>query len=187
MIFFCLSNFWLNFLFILRPALFGLKAWLYKIFFSSLSPFCIFKCSVRVRKNFFLSQKIIFVSEIIFCHIIIVLLQKLLPVTKTSFCHRNFFLSEKHFSVTETYFSHRNFFMSPKLLFVTHTSVTKTSLCHRNCDNNLFLTKYAWIQMNSFREKWEFPLSQIIEIITLWSPGGVSRGTFVFISGLCAG
>ena len=26
--------------------------------------------------------------------------------------------------------------------------------------------------MKSFREKWEFPLSQLIEIITLWSPAG---------------
>ena len=34
--------------------------------------------------------------------------------------------------------------------------------------------------MKSFREKWEFPLSQIIEIITLWSPdGGVVEAAVV--------
>ena len=30
--------------------------------------------------------------------------------------------------------------------------------------------------MKSFREKWEFPLSQLIEIITLWSPAGALGG-----------
>ena len=55
-----------------------------------------------------------------------------------------------------------------KLLSVTETfSVTEFFFC----DNNLLLTKYTLILMKSFREKWEFPLSQIIEIITLWSPG----------------
>ena len=29
---------------------------------------------------------------------------------------------------------------------------------------------YAQILRESFRDKWEFPLSEIIEIITLWSP-----------------
>ena len=78
--------------------------------------------------NLFLSQKIVSVTEIIYCHII--------SVTETPFC-------DKNFSVTGTFF----------------------------CDNNLFLTKYAWILMKSFCEKWEFPSFQIVEIITLWSPG----------------
>ena len=105
-----------------------------------------------------MSQKIISVAEIIFCYIIIF-------VTETPFCYRNFLLLQKLLSVTKT----------------ETFSLTGTFFC----DYNLFLTKYSWILMKSFREKWEFPLSQIIKIIFLWSPvfGCILR-TYVSFSNL---
>ena len=76
--------------------------------------FVFLKCSMRMRKfatkrakllifNFFLSQKIISISEIIFCHIIVFLLQKLFPVTKL------LSVTETFFSITEASFCHRHF------------------------------------------------------------------------------
>ena len=89
-------------------------------------------------------------TEFFLCDRNLFLWHKLIFVTETYFCHRTLFLSQKPFSVTKTYFCDRKLFLWQKTM-----SVTKT--CFSN--KNLFLY-----------QKWEFLLSRIMEIMTLWSP-----------------
>ena len=107
------------------------------------------------NRNFFLRGKLFFRHTLLFR-------QKLSCVRETCFYDRNLFLWQKLVSVTDTCFCNRNLFLWPKLVSATETSLYNTHV----------LTFHALFQGQSFYQIWEFLLSWIIEIITLWSPDG---------------
>ena len=82
------------------------------------------------------------------------------------------YCSDIYFCLTETCFCDKNSFLWQKLVSFTESfSVTVTCFCDRNliCQNTFFWAFFTWFPGWSFREKWEFPVSRIIMIITLWS------------------
>ena len=113
----------------------------------------------------------------VFCHNYLLLWKKLFSVTNTIFCEQILLMWQKLVFVTETCFCGKTCFCDRNLFLQQKLSVTKTSFCVIKCPRNKFLGKYifvfvfyVWFQWKSFCEELEFPLSRIIEIITLWNP-----------------
>ena len=80
------------------------------------------------------------------------------------FCDRKLFLSQKLISVKENYFCDGNFFLWQNFSFFARLFFFY--------DRKLFLYQNLnSVKFFFLREKWEFLLSCIMEIITLWSPG----------------
>ena len=88
--------------------------------------------SRQIERNFFFYRNFL-------------LWQKLLSVTKTSFCEK------KLFSMTESLFFHNNFFCH------RHFFLWQIFVSVKICISSTF---YVWNLRTSFRENWEFPLSQ---------------------------
>ena len=110
------------------------------------------------ERNFVLWQKFISVKDFF-------------AVSRNYFCDRKLFLWQKTISVTENYFCERNLFLWQKLVSLTKiVYLTKVFLVKEiSSMTETYLTAfYAWIVGKFFCEKWEFPLSRIIEILTLW-------------------
>ena len=77
---------------------------------------------------------------------------RLVLLKDTCFCDINFFLWRKYVYICLYY---NNLFLWQKPFSVPNT---------------LFWAFYIWCPVKRFHEKWEFPLSRITKITTLWSP-----------------
>ena len=137
-------------------------------------------------RNILSKADIFFVIEIFFCD------GNFLAVTEQNFGDRNVFfwpkLRQKLVFVSKTSFYDGNFFsegiffwysFSDRSLFLWlwFVSVTVTCVCDKTCSVKkiFFCAFYLWFPGKSFREKWEFLLSWIPNLSTLWSPARRSR------------
>ena len=138
-----------------------------------------FLSSCFCDRIFFLWQKHLYLAHIFFC-------DGNFYSDTIFFRNRQVFLwqtlKQKVVTVMEIFFP-KNFFLSGGNLFLWFFCVTEITFCLGKffCHSNLFflwqklvVSKtsifrefYMWFQGGSFCEKWEFPLSWIIKIITL--------------------
>ena len=101
----------------------------------------------------------------------------------TCFWDGSFFPWLKLLSVEEFFFCDRNILSLTKMCFSVgnwERNLFLSQFLYRNLSSKkkLFWAYYTWFQGKSVRQKWVFPLSRIIKIITLWSPEQVFKGFF---------